>query len=682
MRTLDPSFAPEVEVRAAHALPLGATPHEGGVGFAVASAGAPAMTLVLFAPGASAPTWRVPLDPRMHRDGDVWRVWVGGLPRGCEYLWEVRDRVPRLLLDPYATTLTGREEWNRRRRHDPMRVDVWGYRCRVPSPEPAFAWGDDAPPRTPLEQSVIYELHVRSFTRHASSGVAAPGTYAALVEKIPYLRALGVTAVELLPVHEFNETENLRADPTTHRRLVNLWGYSTAGYFAPKASYAAQPDHARDEFRQMVRAFHAAGLEVILDVVFNHTAEGPAGGPLLHFRGFDDAVYYIHDPATGRYFDSTGCGNTVNANHPRVVELIVASLRYWVREMHVDGFRFDLASSLTRGAGGKPLPSPPLMEAIAADPDLRDVKLIAEAWDLGLYHVGSFPGAGRAWAEWNGRARDTVRRFVRGAEGQVADLRLRLDGSPDLYAARGLSHGCSVNYVACHDGFPLADLVAYDHKHNLRNGEHDRDGENHNESWNCGAEGATDDPAILDLRARQRRNLLALVCLMPGALMLGAGDEMGRTQGGNNNAWCQDNEIAWLEWSAAGEHAPWWRFVRDLLAWRRGEPLLTTAGDARTVQWRDAAGAPLGDDVAARTLVAHLTPNDPTARTQLLVVAHASWEPATVRLPPAAWRRVLDTALPDEDALQADCAGRPCEPAEIEVGPRSIVVLMAEVPGP
>lgn len=675
---------------------LGAWRDGEAVEFAVASAPAAAMALLLFAPGASTPTWRVALDPDTHRDGVVWHVAIAGLPDGCEYLWEVRHagraarrrsfEAPVLLLDPYATSLTGRERWGVRRDADPMRVDVWGYRCRVPAAtDGVFDWQGDVAPRTPLEHSVIYEAHVRTFTQDASSGVAHPGTYDGLIEKIPYLRALGVTAIELLPLHEFNETENLRTDPTTQARLVNLWGYSTVGFFAPKAAYAVSdaPGAALDEFRAMVRAFHAAGIEVILDVVFNHTAEGSRGGPTLHFRGFDDAVYYMHDPRTGAYVDTTGCGNTVNANHPRVAELILASLRYWVTEMHVDGFRFDLASSLTRGADGEVLADPPLMHAIAGDPVLRDVKLIAEAWDIGLYHVGSFPGYGR-WAEWNGRFRDTVRRFVRGAEAQIADLLQRLDGSADLYAARGLSHGHSVNFVACHDGFPLADLVRYDAKDNTRNGEQNRDGENHNESWNCGVEGPSDDAAIEALRARQVRNLLTLLCIAPGAVMLGAGDEMGRTQQGNNNVWCQDNELSWLDWSGSGEHAPLWRFVRDLLALRRAEPLLAPSAAemaAREVTWRGADGGLAVTTPEARTLVGHVRRRgEGRGAAALVVIAHAHWEPAQVVLPEGAWVRVIDTGRPAPEDIRLDGVAVGAV-AALEVMPRSVVVLRAATTG-
>ena len=701
----------------ADSAPLGAHHVADGVSFAVASASARAMTLLLFAPGSSAPTWRLPLDPATQRSGDIWQVCVSQLPDGCEYLWEVYPTArgalrhgdepgrldhrgvrsgdaPVLLLDPAATCLSGRELWGRRRDADPMRVDVWGYRARVPSRTP-FDWQGDTPPRTPLEQSVIYELHVRSFTRDASAGVTHPGTYAGLIEKIPYLKRLGVTAVELLPVHEFNETENLRTDPTTGARLLNVWGYSTVGYFAPKASYASrrEPGGALHEFREMVRACHAAGLEVLLDVVYNHTAEGSADGPTLHLRGFDDAVYYMHDPATGAYVDTTGCGHTVNANHPRVMALILASLRYWVTEMHVDGFRFDLASSLTRDADGTPLAHPPLMRAIADDPVLRDVKCIAEAWDWGLYHVGSFPGFGR-WAEWNGRFRDTVRRFVGGADAQVGDLILRLSGSPDLYATRGLSPGHSVNLVTCHDGFPLADLVRYNAKHNRRNGENNRDGAHDNDSWNCGHEGPAVDAAVESLRARQVRNLLTLLCVSPGALLLLAGDEMGHTQAGNNNAWCQDNETAWLNWAGAGsitstdpsegEPAPLWRFVQQLLAWRRCEPLLAPSRYAGPYHstWHSADGGPADISATSRTLVGHL--RDEAAH--VCIIAHAHWEPTRVVLPSVAgpsggaghspWQRIIDTSRPSPEDICLE--GVATEDRDgLEIAPRSVVVLRA-----
>jgi glycogen operon protein len=436
-----------------------------------------------------------------------------------------------------------------------------------------FDWEDDRPLALPFEDLVIYEMHVRGFTQHPSSGAHFPGTYAALREKIPYLAELGVNCVELLPVFEFDETEVDRVNPATGQRLVNYWGYSTLGFYAPKAGYAATGNCRlqADEFKTMVKELHRHGIEVILDVVFNHTSEGNEDGPTVCFRGLDNATYYMLTPE-GYYYNFSGCGNTFNCNHPAVRDFVLNCLRFWVSEYHIDGFRFDLASILGRAADGTPLANPPLLESLALDPILGRTKLIAEAWDAGgLYQVGRFPAYGR-WAEWNGRFRDCARKFLKGAMGQVGEMATRLSGSPDLYYFRGPT--ASINFLTCHDGFTLADLVSYNDKHNEANGEQNRDGCNENDSWNCGAEGPTDDPAILALRRRQQKNALALLLLGQGVPMLLMGDEVGRTQQGNNNTYCQDNELNWLDWGLKQRNAELFRFCQALIALRKAHPVL------------------------------------------------------------------------------------------------------------
>src|SRR5262245_41016521 len=569
-------------VRPGHPLEFGVTDTRLGLNFAVFSSHATAMTLVLFAPHEREPLLELPLDPSLHRSGHVWHVELQDVSVDTRYGWRADrqpvqgDRLHRfdprdVLIDPYATALTGGGRWG-------VAEEDGDPPWRSLSQRNEFDWQGTRPPRIPLVDKVIYELHVRGFTRDASSGVAKPGTYLGLIEKIPYLKELAVTTVELLPVYEFDELENRNVNPLTGERLYNFWGYSPLCFFAPKAAYAA---NGRDgaqvaEFKTMVREFHRAGIEVFLDVVFNHTGEGalPPGAPSLSLRGLDNAVYYLIDPATGKYLDYTGCGNTINSNHPVVRILIIDALRYWVAEMHVDGFRFDLASILSRGRDGEVLARPPVLERIAADPVLADATLIAEAWDAaGLYQVGTFPGWGR-FAEWNGPFRDEVRHFVRGDPGFTGRLAVRLAGSADLFEHSGRTPAHSINFVTCHDGFTLADLVFYDRKHNEANAEGSHDGLDDNVSWNCGVEGPSNDPAVRALRARQQRNFLTLLLLSQGTPMLLAGDELGRTQGGNNNAYCHDNAISWLDWGGLETRSDLFRFVKTMIAFRRAHPVL------------------------------------------------------------------------------------------------------------
>jgi len=555
------------------------------------------------------------------------------------------------LLDPYARVLSGGAKWGSYTgKRMPLRHSV--------VLESYFDWEQDQPLNIPLVDSIIYEAHVRSFTRDPSSGVANPGTFAGLIEKIPYIKSLGVTAVELLPVNEFEEGDTDRVNPFTGEVLLNLWGYQPTAFFAPNAAYSSKLGDGEQvrEFRQLVKAMHGAGIEVILDMVFNHTAEGDSTGPTWSFRGIDNATYYIINPETGKYLNYSGCGNTVNANNPVVRDFIVDCLRYWVTEMHVDGFRFDLASVLGRGQDGSVLKKPPLLESLAYDPVLANTKLIAEAWDAaGLYQVGTFPSWGR-WAEWNGVFRDDIRRFVKGDANMTSALATRLLGSPDLYESSAREPYHSINYVTCHDGFTLNDLVSYNEKHNLANGENNQDGTNANWSWNCGVEGPTTDPEVNALRSRQRKNFAAILLFAHGVPMILAGDEMGRTQQGNNNAYCQDNGISWMNWNLTQENADLLRFFQLLIAFRKRCPMLrrnTFALDGSTgfhVIWhgtkrRSADWSPDSRSLAMQWTQTHAD----GSRDDLHFIAHAHWEDRTFELPDIAkrkWFRLVDTALP------------------------------------
>ena len=584
-----PSKLPlQYQIRRGQPLPLGATLKPNGVNFSVFSRNATLVTLLIVLPDKAHSRLEFPLDSRFNRTGDIWHAFVAGVDRGIEYGYRV-ERSPNsdphihrfdgriVLLDPYSKAISGGNQWGQTLHLRSSQASVRKASSRHGLlVEDNFDWGLDQPLNIHLADSVIYEMHVRGFTRHSSSRVAHPGTFRGIIEKIPYLKELGITAIELMPVAEFEELDNPRSNPLTGERLTNYWGYQPISFFALKAAYASNGSSwgQINEFKAMVRALHEAGIEILLDVVFNHTAEGDERGPTVSFRGFDNAIYYMIDPKTGAYANYSGCGNTLNCNHPVVRSLILDSLRYWVTEMHVDGFRFDLASILGRGSDGSVLSNPPLLERIAGDPVLAKTKLIAEAWDAaGLYQVGSFPNWGR-WAEWNGRFRDDVRRFVRGDAGIVSMLATRLAGSADLYQGSGRAPYHSINFVTNHDGFTLADLVSYNQKHNQANGEDDLDGSSENFSWNCGIEGLTSSPEIQSLRLRQMKNFAALLLLSQGVPMILAGDEVGRTQQGNNNAYCQDNEISWFDWEGLQHHSELFRFFKLLIAFRKQHAVL------------------------------------------------------------------------------------------------------------
>jgi glycogen operon protein len=643
-------------------LPLGCTIATTGVNFAVVSHHATSMAIALFEPGGATPVIELPLDARFNRTGDVWHALVRGLAPGFGYGFRAGGphQAPHcfddsnVLLDPHARAVAGLGAWG----------DAPGP-LRSVIVDAAFDWELDQPLNIPLDQTIVYEMHVRGFTKHPSSGVAHPGTFAGIIEKIPYLQSLGITAVELLPVTEFDETLTAGGhNPLTGERLLNLWGYHTLAFYAPKASFASASGALGEqvvEFKRLVKALHAAGIEVILDLVFNHTGEGPLDGPTSSFRGLDNALYYLTDPASGRYLDYSGCGNSLNCNHPVVRDLILDCLRYWVVDMHVDGFRFDLASVLGRGRDGAVLANPPLLERIAEDPILARTKLIAEAWDAaGLYQVGSFPASGR-WGEWNGRYRDDIRQFLKGDAGLAGPVATRLAGSPDLYRHYGGGAHHGVNFITCHDGFTLRDLVSYNTKHNDANGEQSRDGCNANDSWNCGWEGPAAPADVDALRDRQVRNALLMLLLSQGVPMLLAGDEGGRSQSGNNNAYCQDSAVSWIDWSARDERLTQW--VARLIAFRRAHPQLRDGrfydplpDGTRLVSWHGVR--PLQPDwSAASRLVAFSVPELAEARA-IFVAFNMHSESIDVELPKPAtgqhWRLVTDSS---DDRCRIDVGG-------------------------
>jgi glycogen operon protein len=566
------------KLRRGKPFPFGANLIPGGVNFSVYSSHATACTLVLFEKHAPEPMIEIPF-PDEFRIGNVYSMIVFDLDyENIEYGYRMDGPnnfqdgqwfdQSKILLDPYAKVIGGRDVWGT----DPDWDDIYHHRGRIAFDD--FDWEDDRPLEIPPEDQIIYEMHVRSFTCDSSSGVKYPGTFAAMREKIPYLKELGVTSVELMPIFEFDEFENSRKSPITGETLFNYWGYSTVGFFAPKAGYAATGKLGMqvDEVKALVKELHKNGIEVILDVVFNHTAEGNERGPYISFRGLDNKTYYMLTPE-GYYFNFSGCGNTLNCNNPIVRNIVLDCLRYWASEYHIDGFRFDLASILGRDSLGYPLANPPLLETLAFDPILAKCKLIAEAWDAGgLYQVGSFPAYGR-WAEWNGKYRDAIRKFIKG-DCTVGEMAQRLQGSPDLYAAAGRSPATSINFITAHDGFTLADLVSYNDKHNEANGENNNDGANDNESWNCGAEGWTEDPGINALRSRQIRNALAILMMSQGVPMILMGDEIGRSKNGNNNTYCQDSELNWMNWDFLKQNTDLFRFFKHCIHFRRSHPVL------------------------------------------------------------------------------------------------------------
>jgi isoamylase len=686
-------------------LPMGTNENGGGVNFAFFSRHASRVRLELFDRPEDATSVKIiDLDPVRNRTGDVWHVWVEGIRPGQLYAYRVdglyepseghRFNFNKLLLDPFATAISPLSDWDfgPARGYDPSaperdlvrsNVDDTGAMPKCVFTQEHFDWHEDRPLRHPWSQTVIYETHVRGFSIHPSSGVEHPGTYCGLTEKIPYLKELGVTAVELMPVYEFNESQVPGTDPQTGKPLRNYWGYDPVAFIAPKASYSSSGGLGQQklEFKEMVRALHHAGIEVILDVVFNHTAEGNELGPTLCFRGIDNAIFYMLEPDKRYYKNYAGTGNTINANHPVVRDYILGALRYWVVEMHVDGFRFDLASILGRDGAGNLLSNPPLIERIAEDPILSGTKLIAEAWDAaGAYEVGSFSRGG--WAEWNGRYRDDIRRFWRGDDGMLGAFASRICGSADIYARTGKCPECSINFVTCHDGFTLNDLVSYRNKHNEANGESNRDGTNDNLSENYGAEGETDNAQIETIRKRQIKNFLLTLLISRGVPMLLGGDEFRRTQRGNNNAYCQDNETSWVDWTHLEQHREIYRFAHGMIAFRRAHLVLSKEQfytDGEIGWFNPQLGLPNWADPKEKQFACLIHENGQSA---LHLMFNAGAGAVDFSLPPPPpgdrWHLAVDTAREaPQDMFAAGEEPLWEDPQTYHLSPRSCAILLA-----
>ncbi len=702
--------------------PFGANPVPGGVNFAIFSRNASCMHLCIYdKPEDSKASFEISLHPLQNKTGDIWHIELLGAQAGSLYAWRAdgpylpelgfRFNKNKILIDPYAKALTGDFIWNvdsalgyvrkdARKDLSFCPVDDAGLmpKCIVIDDD-AFDWQGDRPLNLPLRHAVLYEAHLSSLSSHPSSGAMHPGTYEGVVEMIPHLKELGITSLELLPVHEFDMYENNRVNPETGEKLKQFWGYSTLAFFAPKGSYSASGAMGSQvtEFKTMVRALHAAGIELILDVVFNHSGEGSELGPTVSFRGLDNTIWYMLDEDKRYYKNFSGCGNTLNCNHPVVRNFILDCLHYWVVDMHVDGFRFDLGSILGRDQNGAMLENPPVIEQIAEDPILRHTKIIAEAWDAaGAYQVGWFPG-GR-WAEWNDRFRDDVRRFWRGDEAQLPAFTTRLTGSSDLYLRDGRKPFHSINYITSHDGFTLWDLLSYNGKHNEANGENGADGHPSNWSYNFGHEGETLDKSIIKIRRRQAKNLLTTLLLSIGTPMMVAGDEFGRTQGGNNNAWCQDNEISWIDWSYRRKNADLYRFTCMLIAFRKAHPAFRrpeffTGKDSShnaipDISWFDPDGKSPVWEKSAKTIGARMDGSkaDIVADrddNDFFMMINAGTEALPFKLcspPPAhAWFRVIDTGResPEDFLAVGSELPIPCQ-SEYILSARSIVVLLSK----
>jgi isoamylase len=701
----------ENEIQAGNPLPIGGTHQLGdGVNFVLFSRHATAVRLELYQrPDDSSPSRIIDLDPKRHRTGDIWHVWVRGIPAGQLYGYRIdgpyrpeeghRFNPHRLLLDPYARAIAGVKDWDfsAARGYEassPLKdlsistIDNAGTAPKCIFTRDHFDWEMDSPPKHSASDTVIYETHVRGFTIHPSSGVVRPGTFVGLTEKIPYLKDLGVTAIELMPVLEFNENESQRLNPITGEKLKNYWGYNPVACFAPKQSYSFGGSEWRQtvEFREMVKAFHRAGIEVILDIVLNHTAEGDELGPTICLRGIENSIFYMLQENQLRYYkDFTGVGNTLNANHPVVREFVTGVLRYWVMNMHVDGFRFDLASVLGRDEHGNVLRDAPLLEGIAEDPILRDVKIIAEAWDAGgAYQVGSF--STQRWMEWNGRFRDDVRRFWLGDDGMTGLFASRISGSSDLYRSSGKGPASSLNFITSHDGFTLNDLVSYRQKHNIENGEFSRDGTDANYSDNCGVEGPSQDPVVEGMRTRLIKNFLLTLFISRGVPMLLGGDEFRRTQRGNNNAYCQDNEVSWFDWSLLDAHKEIQRFTRGMIAFRRAHPVLRTENfyTDSEIKWFAPNGATPGWADARQKSFACLITGQ--AEPGLFLLFNADTRSVDFAIPalPAnkIWRLAVDTARTPPDDL-FDPGKEPSMQGQISfrLEPRSSAILLADSGG-
>lgn len=621
----------------------GACVASNGVSFTINSHGATRCTLLLFKPQAPKPYARIPF-PDSYRIGDTYSMLVYDIkPDEFEYAFSFDGpyepakgllfNEENVLLDPYSRAVTGRRKWGEK----PEGGKDFEYRARVV--KSSFDWGNIKQLEQPFEDLVIYETHVRGYTKDKSSGVSAPGTFAGLKDKIPYLKDLGINAVELMPIFEFDEMESARVVDGV--QLYNYWGYNTVSFFAPNTSYAFNEEHNHegDELKSLIKALKENGIEVILDVVFNHTAEGNEMGPCFSFKGIDNNVYYMLTP-DAHYYNFSGCGNVMNCNHPVVRNFIIDCLRHWAIEYRVDGFRFDLASILGRDQNGAPMANPPILESLAFDPVLGKMKLIAEAWDAGgLYQVGSFPSWNR-WAEWNGRYRDDMRSFLKGDDGMAGNAITRITGSRDLYSPESRGHKASVNFLTCHDGFTLYDLYSYNEKHNEKNGWNNTDGDNNGHSWNCGAEGETDDPNVNGLRRRLIKNAFAALLCSRGPAMFFAGDEFCNTQFGNNNAYCQDNIISWLDWSRLEEFKEIHDFVRHMIQFRKEHPILRKMTKPSSCQFPEISvhnGTPFNASTDYKTKligIMYAGRNEEDTEDDIVFYCmNAYWEPLVMQLP-------------------------------------------------
>ena len=621
----------------------GACVASNGVSFTINSHGATRCTLLLFKPQAPKPYARIPF-PDSYRIGDTYSMLVYDIkPDEFEYAFSFDGpyepakgllfNEENVLLDPYSRAVTGQRKWGEK----PEGGKDFEYRARVV--KSSFDWGNIKQLEQPFEDLVIYEIHVRGYTKDKSSGVSAPGTFAGLKDKIPYLKDLGINAVELMPIFEFDEMESARVVDGV--QLYNYWGYNTVSFFAPNTSYAFNEEHNHegDELKSLIKALKENGIEVILDVVFNHTAEGNEMGPCFSFKGIDNNVYYMLTP-DAHYYNFSGCGNVMNCNHPVVRNFIIDCLRHWAIEYRVDGFRFDLASILGRDQNGAPMPNPPILESLAFDPVLGKMKLIAEAWDAGgLYQVGSFPSWNR-WAEWNGRYRDDMRSFLKGDDGMAGNAITRITGSRDLYSPESRGHKASVNFLTCHDGFTLYDLYSYNEKHNEKNGWNNTDGDNNGHSWNCGAEGETDDPNVNGLRRRLIKNAFAALLCSRGPAMFFAGDEFCNTQFGNNNAYCQDNIISWLDWGRLEEFKEIHDFVRHMIQFRKEHPILRKMTKPSSCQFPEISvhnGTPFNASTDYKTKligIMYAGRNEEDTEDDIVFYCmNAYWEPLVMQLP-------------------------------------------------
>lgn len=621
----------------------GACVASNGVSFTINSHGATRCTLLLFKPQAPKPYARIPF-PDSYRIGDTYSMLVYDIkPDEFEYAFSFDGpyepakgllfNEENVLLDPYSRAVTGQRKWGEK----PEGGKDFEYRARVV--KSSFDWGNIKQLEQPFEDLVIYEIHVRGYTKDKSSGVSAPGTFAGLKDKIPYLKDLGINAVELMPIFEFDEMESARVVDGV--QLYNYWGYNTVSFFAPNTSYAFNEEHNHegDELKSLIKALKENGIEVILDVVFNHTAEGNEMGPCFSFKGIDNNVYYMLTP-DAHYYNFSGCGNVMNCNHPVVRSFIIDCLRHWAIEYRVDGFRFDLASILGRDQNGAPMANPPILESLAFDPVLGKMKLIAEAWDAGgLYQVGSFPSWNR-WAEWNGRYRDDMRSFLKGDDGMAGNAITRITGSRDLYSPESRGHKASVNFLTCHDGFTLYDLYSYNEKHNEKNGWNNTDGDNNGHSWNCGAEGETDDPNVNGLRRRLIKNAFAALLCSRGSAMFFAGDEFCNTQFGNNNAYCQDNIISWLDWSRLEEFKEIHDFVRHMIQFRKEHPILRKMTKPSSCQFPEISvhnGTPFNASTDYKTKligIMYAGRNEEDTEDDIVFYCmNAYWEPLVMQLP-------------------------------------------------